>query len=125
MDKDTRLREVLAAVSQTPAKFLTYGKPVNTLGCVCAVGAWAYKKDRSFRGRVDKIRADPWQEGSAELASFVCSEAYSLFREQNFGLTQEVFVANDMAYKETQYESPQRRKLAILSSIADLLEEAA
>jgi len=122
MNKE-RLREVIAAVKETPAELLIAGSPVNREGCVCAIGAWVYAHDPIVKAIVDELRIHPLSD---ESVFYAVGESYQIFRRDlddapGYGLTREVYLANDKAYKANLDAKPEERKAAILASLQKLV----
>ena len=119
MNKE-RLREVIAAVKETPAELLIAGEPVDNKGSLCAIGAWAYENDREFADAVNALRTTPLPDSVVE---YISMSAYTLFREylpkEHYDTTSQIFVINDRSF--SMFQDPDKRKAQILR----LLEESA
>lgn len=121
------LREVIVAVEETPAEQLTHGELVNSDGCMCALGAFAYKSFPWFHDLVERIRRSggfPEEDVTESAIDDIKKRVQELNPGDNkaFLFGEAVYVANDRAYNDHEYESPKVRKAAILAALNSLLE---
>ena len=118
------IQEVIQAVRDTPAKFLTRCTAVSREGTVCAIGAYAYQKLPAFRELVDARRANPTREYVYSLENTeeedTIQSAYTLVGDH----ANLIFNANDHAWRyNVSADENKSRILEALSAVAEFFPE--
>ena len=111
------IHDVIKAVEDTPAEFLTSTIPLTHDGCLCAIGAYQYSRDADFRKLADKLRKKPVAYTNVHLRN-MSNSAYDSIADLE--LKREIYAQNDLAMMMHAYDSAEIRKEAVLDALREI-----